>query len=120
MSLTTYDSFTGAGPDCHFNVLSISRSRQRRAAYSNRHVPYGDYNIVQVGGRLAPERVFTLYVPSDGELDNLEACLGQQGGTLHYAEGDVTALLVEFDAGEYLAEGNQVVKATFITDTPTS
>lgn len=116
MSIPTQDSFAAfGGPTANFNVLTISRSRQRKAAYSVRHAAYGNLNLVQLGGRLEAGRHFTLYVPSQGELDNLDQCLGQQGA-LSYAEGTVTAALVEYDSTEWFNGTEQLVSVIFITD----
>jgi hypothetical protein len=116
MSIPTQDSFQPlVGNQCQFNVLTTARSRRRKAAYSSRHVAYGNLNAVQTAGRLEAERALTLYVPSQAELDNLDQALGQQG-TLSYGEGSMVALLIEFDSKEWVSSTEQTCTAVWITD----
>jgi hypothetical protein len=117
LSERTEDSFEAfGGPTAHFNVLTPSRARRRKAAYSARHVAYGNLNVIQLGGRLEAERSYTVYLPNDGELENVDQCLGMQG-TLNCAEtGGVTAALVSYDASTYFTGGQQIATLMFVCD----
>lgn len=126
MALETFDSFVAGGVTCPFNVLNTSPSRKRSVAHSVRHVPGGNFTILQVSGKQESERVFTLYVPEreDGSdpIALFDACLGLTG-KLYYAAsvmtplGYVVACLVEYDATAwYESNAQQAVKATFVCD----
>ena len=116
MPLTTYDSFTTNAATASFNVLNTSPAHKRSAAHSVRHIPGGNFTIVQLSGRQEAERSYELYVPTQQELTNMDSCLGLTG-TLSYCAGDVTAVLVEYDAGQwYDSDGQMTVKCKFITD----
>jgi len=117
MSIPTSDSFSVPGaPTANFNVLNISPSQAREAAYSVRHVPHGNYNIVQTGGRKHAERHFTVYVPDESELNNLDACLGLIGGSLTYHKGTFVAFLAKYDARMWYFSDQQTVDLTLVTD----
>lgn len=114
MAHSTSDQFVTVVATAAFNVLSIGHSQARKASFSVRHVPHANQNIVKLGGRQHAERHFTLEVPTEGELDNLDACLGLQG-TLTYHKGSFVAALVDYDVREWFTDG-QTVDALFVTD----
>jgi hypothetical protein len=129
MALATQDSFATndgatlllADVEVDFNVLNVSPSRKVRCSYSNRHVPWGNQNVIQLGGKLPPEPNWTLYVPSEDAVDTLLEAVGRQGTLTCYEYPDgVQAALVEADASDYLIDDQRQVKVVFLVSDPNS
>lgn len=116
MPHSTSDSFASDRGTANFNVLTISRARRRKASYSVRHVAWADNSVLNGSGKTEAERQYTAYVPSEAELDNLDLCLGRSG-TLSCGETAGSAYLAEYDAGEWVYGGEQLVKLLFILGT---
>ena len=111
----TQDTFSAGEITCNFDVLSEGRSRRQSALVSVRHVPGGDTNVVNRGGRELPGRNLTLYVPSEAEMANLESCTGEQG-SLTYDEGSYLATLVSVDSGEWYPGDQQLVRSQWLIE----
>lgn len=113
MAHATSDSFASDRGTASFNVLEPGRAVRGKAAYELRHIPWADNNQLSAAGAVSEEREFTVYCPSSGELDNIRTCLGRSG-TLSYTEGSQSAFLAEYDASEYFASAEQIVKLLFV------
>ena len=111
----TQDTFSAGEITCNFDVLSEGRSRRQTALVSVRHIPGGNVNVVNRGGRELARRNLTLYVPSEGEMVNLEGCAGEQG-TLLYDEGSYLATLVSVDSGEWYPGDQQLVRSQWLIE----
>jgi hypothetical protein len=107
-TLPCHDDFGGYS----FNILS-SRRRSRRAAYSIRHVPWGNYNIMHLAGKFHEELDSEVYIPSQNVLTGLMSLIGTQG-TLRWAEGQQTAALVSVETLDWYPNWQQTVRLLFI------
>jgi hypothetical protein len=115
MSWGTSDTFIASGVTCNFNVLRSGRGRSLASAFTVRHVPGGDVNIINRGGKKLATRALTLYVPSEAEMGSLEACV-DESGTLTWAEGTYTATLTGVDSGDWWMGGQQEVKSDWLIE----
>lgn len=94
-----------------FRALISGAKRSRDGATSIRHSPYGNYNIVQLGGRNIVKRSLRVYVADDTNAGYLEELVNAQG-TLTYGEGTFTAVLDSIDREQWIASNQQI----FITN----
>jgi hypothetical protein len=111
----TTDTFVSGGVTCNFDVLRAGRARALRSAFTVRHVPGGDVNVINRGGKLLGTRSLTLYVPSEAAMGSLEACV-DESGTLTWHEGTYTATLTGVDSGDWWMGGQQEVKSDWLIE----
>ena len=111
----TQDRFTAGEITCNFDVLVDGRSRRQTALVSVRHIPGGNVNIVNRGGRDLARRSLTLYVPSETQMVNLENCVGEQG-SLIYDEGSYLATLADVDSGAWYPGDQQLVRSSWLIE----
>ncbi len=119
MALATHDSFTEIGGDttaCSFNMLVRDFQPSREGVVSERHVPYGNYTIIQTAGRGAERWSTTLYVPSAAEWDNLRQHVASQGTLAVSGWTSRTAVLVSVQTSQYLPGGQRIVSAEWLLD----
>ena len=113
------DSFQVGATTVSFDVQIEGRSRKASAEVSERHIPAGDTNYVDLGGKKSKRRSLSLLIADGATVLALENLCGQQG-TLTYHEGTYTAVLEDTDATEWWPTEHQVVKASFLIVTSTA
>lgn len=102
-------SFDGAT----FTILRGQEDRTREADVSVRRVPGGDVTVIDLGG-VGPERLSVpILLADEAEYQALRAKVGVQG-TLVWAEGTHTAILVRLGAGNVYPSGQRQATAEFL------
>src|SRR5512146_1847578 len=107
------DTFTVGATVATFAVLTDGRSRKTQALVSVRHIPGGDSNIINRGGKDVARRSLTLYVENEAQMGSLEACAGSQG-SLVYDEGSYTATLIDVDSTDWYPGDQQIVRTNWL------